>query len=174
MRMSKISSAEDYKLLSSFQSVRQVLRQPEFNDRLEKPLAYWALPNDRRLPLAFLGRTVGDLLETPFEELSATPGVGQKKITSLVKLLHRATQESPPMTAFNDLAVELTGTPQNGTDVSEANGSNGSETNGNGAEHPFVFDPDLVSEVMWDQWRKTHSTTWTGKRKVRPCGAQLE
>ena len=80
MRMSKANTIEDYRLLSNFESVRKQLMQPQYNDRLEKPLAYWALPNDRRLPLAFLGRTLSDLLETPFEELTATPGVGQKKI----------------------------------------------------------------------------------------------
>ena len=87
MKSHKVTSAEDYKIVSSFQSVRKTLLDEKFADRLEKPLAYWAMPNDRRLPLAFLGRTIKDLLATPFEELSATPGIGQKKISSLVKLL---------------------------------------------------------------------------------------
>src|SRR6476660_10616265 len=96
MKMNKVTSVEDYKIVSSFQSLRKTLLDDKFADRLEKPLAYWALPNDRRLPLAFLGRTIKDLLATPFEELSATPGIGQKKITSLVKLLSRATKDQPP------------------------------------------------------------------------------
>ena len=106
--MTKIASAEDYKIVSSFQSLRKTLMEDKFADRLEKPLAYWALPNDRRLPLAFLGRTIKDLLETPFEELSATPGIGQKKISSLVKLLSRATKDQPPAVpiGMNDSLVE--------------------------------------------------------------------
>ena len=91
--MAKATSAEDYKLISSFEEVRKTLMDTRFSDRLEKPLAFWALPNDRRLPLAFLGRTLRDLLDTPFDELSSTPGIGQKKISSLVRLLHRAINE---------------------------------------------------------------------------------
>ena len=97
---------EDYKIVSSFQSLRKTLLDDKFADRLEKPLAYWALPNDRRLPLAFLGRTIKDLLATPFEELSATPGIGQKKISSLVKLLSRATKDHPPAVPFGLERIE--------------------------------------------------------------------
>src|SRR4029079_13306754 len=98
--MTKIVSAEDYKIVSNFQALRKQLLEDKYSDRLEKPLAYWALPNDRRLPLAFLGRTIRDLLAPPFEELSATPGIGQKKISSLVKLLSRATKDHPPAVPF--------------------------------------------------------------------------
>ena len=65
MKSHKVTSAEDYKIVSSFQSLRKTLLEEKFADRLEKPLAYWAMPNDRRLPLAFLGRTIKDLLDTP-------------------------------------------------------------------------------------------------------------
>ena len=100
MKSNRATSVDDYKLLSSFEAVRKTLLSPNYTDRLEKPLAYWVLPNDRRLPLAFLPRPLQDLLETPFEDLSATPGVGQKKISSLVKLLHRATEEQTPSTPY--------------------------------------------------------------------------
>ncbi len=142
MRMSKANTIEDYRLLSNFESVRKQLMQPQYNDRLEKPLAYWALPNDRRLPLAFLGRTLSDLLETPFEELTATPGVGQKKICSLVKLLHRATEDTPPSKPFGL------------DDSSQEKRSNGHSTE-EAAAKPQAFDPSMVSEVLWDQWRET-------------------
>src|SRR5271155_2879155 len=105
MKPHKVTSAEDYKIVSSFQSLRKTLLEDKFADRLEKPLAYWAMPNDRRLPLAFLGRTIKDLLETPFEELSATPGIGQKKISCLVKLLSRATKDHPPVAPFGAAEV---------------------------------------------------------------------
>ena len=48
MKMNKVTSVEDYKIVSSFQSLRKTLLDDKFADRLEKPLAYWALPNDRR------------------------------------------------------------------------------------------------------------------------------
>ena len=88
--MGQINSAEERKLISGFESVKRMLLQEEYSDRWEKPLAYWALPNDRRLPLAFLDRPLGELLQTPFHVLSATRGVGHKKVGTLVKLLHRA------------------------------------------------------------------------------------
>src|SRR5262249_38588513 len=100
IQLKKSAAVETYRLSSSFDAVRKVLLESRFADGLPKPLAYWALPNDRRLPLAFPGRTLDDLLATPFEQLSATPGIGQKKITSLVRLLHRATRDEPPAVPF--------------------------------------------------------------------------
>ncbi|MBI1249556.1 hypothetical protein GC197_17160 [bacterium] len=142
MRFNKITSAEDFQLINSFDEVkRRLLEETKFSDRLDKPLAYWALPNDRRLPLAFLGRTIGDLLATPFEELSATPGIGQKKISSLVTLLNRATKEDagfePAQTAPKETAEEDSFSTSSPLD---ADGK---------------FDPALVSEVLWLRWRET-------------------
>src|ERR1700674_71389 len=140
MKMNKVTSVEDYKIVSSFQSLKKTLLDDKFADRLEKPLAYWALPNDRRLPLAFLGRTIKDLLATPFEELSATPGIGQKKISSLVKLLSRATKDHPPAVPFG--LTELTDAKRTAM-----------------VEKPrrqaTTFDPSIVSEALWSQWQKT-------------------
>ena len=142
MRFNKITSAEDFQLVNSFDEVkRRLLEETKYSDRLDKPLAYWALPNDRRLPLAFLGRTIGDLLATPFEELSATPGIGQKKISSLVTLLNRATKEDA---GFEPSHVAV---PEVATDDSF---STKSPLDGEGN-----FDPSLVSEVLWLRWRET-------------------
>ncbi len=142
LEMSQVNSAEGHKLESSFETVRRSLMQDEFRDRLDKPLAYWALPNDRRLPLAFLGRTLGDLLQTPYSSLSATRGIGQKKISSLLKLLHRAMSDSPPAVPFGlkALADEL--------DAS----TNGEAHSGIGA---MGFDASVVSEALWVQWCDT-------------------
>ena len=134
--MAGANSAEEYKLMSSFEAVRKTLLEERFSDRLDRPLAYWALPNDRRLPLAFLGRSVGDLLQTPFGELTATRGVGQKKISSLVKLLERASSGSPPTVPF-------------GVDNPSKEGSSAIENEDGG----LSFDPSTVSEVLWDRWR---------------------
>lgn len=139
MKMNKVTSVEDYKIVSSFQSLRKTLLDDKFADRLEKPLAYWALPNDRRLPLAFLGRTIKDLLATPFEELSATPGIGQKKISSLVKLLSRATKDHPPAVPFG--LTEMNEKKLAAVEKPRRQGTS--------------FDPSIVSEALWAQWQQT-------------------
>jgi hypothetical protein len=120
------SSADDVKLMSSYETVRATLLSPALVDRLDKPLAFWALPNDRRLPTAFLGRTIRELLNTPFPQLAATAGIGRKKLTTFVKLLVRATKDGSPG------PEQLTGTDDAGR-----------------------FDPNRVSEVVWARWRET-------------------
>ncbi len=140
MKMNKVTSVEDYKIVSSFQTLRKTLLEDRYADRLEKPLAYWALPNDRRLPLAFLGRTIRDLLATPFEELSATPGIGQKKISSLVKLLSRATKDHPPAVPFG---------------LNEINEAKKPSAAQKPRRQSTDFDPSIVSEALWEQWQQT-------------------
>ena len=138
MKPGKTSSVEQLQVVSRFESLRKILLSNEYADHLQKPLAYWALPADRRLPLAFLGRTLGDLLNTPFSELSATPGIGQKKIRSFVKLLSRAAN-----TDQSELPIDLNAVSADGSvSPSAAGGSDG-------------FDPSTVSEVVWGQWRAT-------------------
>jgi hypothetical protein len=159
MKMNKVASVEDYKIVSSFQSLRKTLLDDRFADRLEKPLAYWALPNDRRLPLAFLGRTIKDLLATPFEELSATPGIGQKKISSLVKLLSRATKDHPPAVPFG--LSELTETKK--APVVEVP-----------REQTSGFDPSIVSEALWSQWQRTVIENHLGREKLGRLAPTLE
>jgi len=95
LRLHFAVSADDYKLISSIEDVRAQLKGPSYRDRLQKPLAYWTTQEDRRLPLAFLGRTVGEIVEMPVDELFSTPGVGHKKIRSLVRLLHRVALDGP-------------------------------------------------------------------------------
>src|SRR5277367_2416131 len=82
MKFTKSASVEELQVISRFEGLRKILLSEQYVDHLTKPLAYWALPTDRRLPLALLGRTLEDLLQTPFSELSNTPGIGQKKICS--------------------------------------------------------------------------------------------
>ena len=136
--MVQSNSAEDRKLSSSFEMIRKELLQTGYADRWDKPLAYWALPNDRRLPLAFLGKSVGELLRCSFDELSRTRGVGQKKIGSLVKLLHRATNDAPPAAPFGlpELVENQSPPPANPGEADS-------------------FDPTTVSEAQWDLWCQT-------------------
>ena len=157
--MNKVTSVEDYKIVSSFQSLRKTLMDDKFADRLEKPLAYWALPNDRRLPLAFLGRTIKDLLATPFEELSATPGIGQKKISSLVKLLSRATKDHPPAVPFG-LAELNEGKKGAAVEKPRRQGTG--------------FDPSIVSEALWSQWQQTVIDCGLGREKLGRLAPTLQ
>jgi hypothetical protein len=138
MNPGKTSSVEQLQVVGRFESLRKILLSNEYADYLDKPLVYWALPTDRRLPLALMGRTLGDLLNTSFSELSATPGIGQKKIRSLVSLLSRAASTEP-----SELPVDPSAVPPDGSSPrAQADPSNG-------------FDPSAVSEAVWAQWRAT-------------------
>ncbi|HTQ38908.1 MAG TPA: hypothetical protein VMJ32_07765 [Pirellulales bacterium] len=156
--MGKPSSLEDYKQITSFQTLRKTLLQAQFSAELERPLAYWALPGDRRLPLAFLGRTLQDLLQTSFEELAATPGIGQKKISSLMKLLSRVTKRKVPAD-------------------SQAYGSLVSERKLSAVRSvrsPREFDPQDVSEADWEQWRDTVRRHGIGTEKLGRLAPSLQ
>ncbi len=139
MRLGKTSSLEELQVISRFEGLRKILLSEPYVEHIDKPLAYWALPTDRRLPLAFLGRSLRDLLATPFMELTATPGIGQKKIRSFVSLLARVANTSPA-----ELPLDLTSAASSGKPP--ASNGNGSAT---------CFDPGTVSEVVWAQWRAT-------------------
>lgn len=162
MNIDNATSAEDYKLCSSFEEVRKTLLDGKYSDRLDKPLAYWALPNDRRLPLAFLGRSVGELLATPFDELTATRGVGQKKISSLVRLLQRATSNDPPGVPFglDEVYDRPSAEPE---DIIALTGD---------AEQSF--DPAVVSEVLWDRWRELLTQHGVGREKLGRLAPTLQ
>ena len=157
-QMTKVSSAEEYKLVSGFQTLRKSLLQTSNPDLLERPLAYWALPNDRRLPLAFLGRTLQDLLHTPFEELISTPGIGQKKISTLMKLLGRAMRDRPNSTP-DDPGAEK---PEKKSGRQRA------------PRDETAFDPTIVSEALWEQWRDTVRRQEIGYEKLGRLAPTLQ
>jgi len=138
MRLGKTMSVEELQVVSRFEALRKILLSETYADHLDKPLAFWAMPTDRRLPLAFLGRVLRDLLNTPFAELSATPGIGRKKIVSFVQLLARAANTDPA-----ELPSEILALPADGAPGRAAAGSAGADG----------FDPTNISEVMWAQWR---------------------
>jgi hypothetical protein len=130
-------SVEELQIVSRFESLRLLLLSEAYAGHLDKPLAYWALPTDRRLPLAFLGRTLRDLLTVPFAALSATPGIGRKKMSSFVQLLARAanTDSSQLPAIIAHLPQPVSMTPDNDSADCES------------------FDPMNISEVTWAQWR---------------------
>ena len=136
MRRGKTLSVEELQIASRFESLRKILFSESYADHLDKPLAYWALPADRRLPLALLGRSLGELLQTPLSELSATQGIGRKKIASLVQLLARAANTDP-----SELPTDL------------LDPADGKRRRVRGTATAPRFDPNTVSEVAWAQWR---------------------
>jgi len=75
--------------------------------------------------MALVGKTLRYVVETPFMQLSRTPGIGAKKLGSLIMLMSRA---------------------------AESSGTNGhahvQEPAGDGA----TGDPSAVSEALWSQW----------------------
>ena len=139
MRLGKTTSVEELQIVSRFEGLRKILLAEAYADHLDKPLAYWALPTDRRLPLALLGRSLADLLNTPLAKLSATPGIGRKKTASLVQLLARAANTDPALLPTEILDAQSAGPAiQAGKPADAAIGG---------------FDPATVSEVAWAQWR---------------------
>lgn len=111
----------------------------------EQPLAYWVMGGDRRLPRAFLGYPVGQILATPYAELAATAGVGPKKMAALLVLLQRVAADG------NQPASTLAG------------------------ETPAAPEKHLraagVSESVWAQWRETvRQSGW----KEEPLGRFAE
>ncbi|MCE5268473.1 MAG: hypothetical protein LLG00_11370 [Planctomycetaceae bacterium] len=140
MRVRKAMSAEELQVIGQFEALRKILLSPGYGGHLDKPLCYWALPADRRLPLALMGRTLADLLDVPFPELAATPGIGRKKVASLVQLLARAASTN---------AAELPTVILNRSCVQGPSDSD--EGSGDGSP----FDPTNISEVTWAQWRES-------------------
>ena len=140
--MKRAISVEDHKLRAAYESLRKIFAAAKYADRKDKPLAYWALPGDRRLPMALLGHPLKKILSQSLEELSATPGIGKKKLSSLIKLLHRATKDNPPGLPL------LTDEPATKSRAAKTKGARGL-AQGKG------FDPATVSELLWEQWRET-------------------
>lgn len=137
MKLNKSTAVLDYKLVTAFKSLRKRLLQPKFDDRLDKPLAHWAISTDRRLPLAFMGQSLRELLNTPFEDLFSTAGIGHKKIRTFLMLLKRAAQPKP--------LGALTADAEDILDVAATTART----------QPDVIDPSIVSEVLWVRWRAT-------------------
>lgn len=121
-------SSEDLALKTQFEdAVTRFADAPA--SLLDLPIAHWAVPSDRRLPFALLDRTVRQITMASYDHLLATPGVGRKKLASLVMLLQRASEAPTEPVAIADVdSIAL---------------------------HPEVFDPELVSQVMWAAWQET-------------------
>ncbi len=140
MRLGNTASIEELQAVSRYDGLRQSLFAKLGAGQLDKPLSYWALPTDRCLPLALLGRSLRDILNTPFMDLTATRGIGRKKVISLVQLLARA-DDDIPCAAENANASAESG---DGSSDGAVEQTGGAET---------AFDPAAVSEAAWGQWQ---------------------
>lgn len=145
----KTASLEQLQLVGRFETFCRLLSAERYARHRERPLAYWALPSDRRLPLAFLGRTLRDILHTPYAELAATPGIGRKKMRSLMNLLDRAAR-----TDAADLPTDISPATEERHPVAVH------DCKGNG------FDASAVSELVWDQWRASVVRHGFGKESL--------
>lgn len=154
----RVTFFEDVQVVPQYEQLRTLLLQEKYSVHLTKPLAFWALPTDRRLPLVFINRTLGDLLKIPFEELCRTPSIGEKKIQSFLTLLSRAVNtktEDIPHSAF---------APQ--TDVKSPLFL--------GETDEFV-DATHVSEIQWRKWQKIILDKGFGHEKLgRLCPTLTE
>lgn len=132
----KAISNDRYRLVGSYERLRKTLLDMPDDGRLDKPLSYWVLPTDRRLPIAFLDEPLRDLLNQPLEELMGTAGVGQKKILGFFDLLKRAAKATSPDAPFG---LATPNEKKRGKKKTAAAG----------------FDPTIVSEALWTQWCDT-------------------
>src|ERR1044071_6182348 len=141
----KAISNDRYRLIGTYERLRKSLIEKPDDGRLDKSLSYWVLPTDRRLPIAFLDRTLRDLLGQPFDDLMSTPGVGHKKIMGFFDLLKRAAKATSPDAPFG-LATQEAKRPK-----------------------PVVttgFDAAVVSESLWAQWCETVSHSGIAQEKL--------
>lgn len=127
-----------FELSARFERIRDLLLTDRYEARLKNPLSYWVLPADRRLPRALLHRPLGDLLRTSFGSLAATPGIGQKKMHSLLQLLDRALHSDE----LEQERVNL-----------DAAGVASDWIGGEASPAASLGDPANISEVTWAKWR---------------------
>jgi len=132
----RVTFFEDVQVVPQYEQLRNVLLQDEFSVHLTKPLAFWTLPTDRRLPLILINRTLGELLQIPFEELCRTPSIGEKKIQSLLTLLGRAAGTKSEDIPDSSLSLK--------SDASSALFLD---------ETMSFTDSTFVSEIQWQKWR---------------------
>lgn len=128
MTSSESAAVIEYSIRARFDEIGQLLQGSPYAERRDKPIGYWALTGDRRLPYALLERKVSDIIATPFKELAQTPAIGKKKMASLVMLLERVLDDRQPT---------LVRPAQEVVSLDDR------------------FASDAVSESHWEAWRET-------------------
>ena len=149
-------SNEQYRLVGTYERLRKAIMDKGDREHLNRELSYWVLPSDRRLPIAFLDRKLGDLLSQPLEELMSTPGVGQKKIFGFFDLLKRVNRATA-----DESRLELA----NGGETKKRRGRKSGNTG---------FDPTVVSEELWSTWRETVARFDVGNEKLGRLAPSLQ
>ncbi|MCL2116857.1 MAG: hypothetical protein FWH27_00365 [Planctomycetaceae bacterium] len=132
----RVTFFEDIQVVPQYEQLRNALLQEQYALHLTKPLAFWTLPTDRRLPLILINRTLGELLQIPFDELCRTPSIGEKKIQSFITLLTRAVNTN--VEDIPDSALPLKA-DSSSTLFLEENDS--------------FTDSTFVSEIQWQKWQ---------------------
>jgi len=138
-RLRKPASVEEYQLEMRFAQLQSDLADEKYADLRHRQLAHWALPNDRGLPMAFLGRSLDDLLDSEFAELLGTAGIGYRKMASLIMLLQRAANGQFPEEATEPAAEAPR---QNGAAAAKVHAEPNAELSN-------------VSEAHWQLWCRT-------------------
>lgn len=151
--MSKAATPAEIKLMDRLEQVRQTLLTEEFADRIDRRLAFWATVSDRRLPLAFMQRTLREILSCSFGDLAHTPGVGPKKMSSLIMLLERAIAQQPT----DGEPVDAGAAPVNAKVITDG-----------------PFDSANVSELVWEHWRQTVRTHGMGQERLGRLAPSLQ
>lgn len=135
MNRTSRSVVTDFQLAQRFENVRKQLLEAGCQDPLEKALTFYAVPSDRHLPLALIQRPIRQLLATPLDDLHAVPGIGPRKLGSMIDLLQRAADAASSGAARSsesDVQAESCAAPlQSAAGAEEA------------------------SEAVWEQWRAT-------------------
>ena len=150
----KALTNESYRLVGTYERLRKALVELPDDGRLDKALSYWVLPTDRRLPIAFLDRTLRELLTHPLESLMGTPGVGQMKIMGFFDLMRRAAKTSLPDAPFG---LQPSGGRKRTAEVERTG-----------------FDASIVSEALWSRWRETVQHHGVGDQKLGRLAPSLQ
>jgi hypothetical protein len=151
----KAISNDRYRLVGTYERLRKSLLEHPDSSRLDKALSYWVLPTDRRLPIAFLDRTLRDLLSLPLDDLMGTPGVGHKKILGFFDLLKRASKAATADAPFGLSNETAKAAPKKSAE-------------------PSGFDATLVSESLWDSWCETVRRFDMGPEKLGRLAPTLQ
>ncbi|MCL2623427.1 MAG: hypothetical protein FWD31_07145, partial [Planctomycetaceae bacterium] len=132
----RVTFFDDVQVVPQYEQLRNALLQEKYALHLTKPLAFWTLPTDRRLPLILINRTLGELLQVPFEELCRTPSIGEKKIQSFLTLLARAVN-----TNMEDIPDSSLPTKADTASTLFLE------------EDDQLSDSTYVSEIQWQKWQ---------------------
>ncbi|MEZ5947644.1 MAG: sigma factor-like helix-turn-helix DNA-binding protein [Planctomycetaceae bacterium] len=104
-----VTCANDPSLRAHFESLRQVLQSHGFHPCLNEELREFLEPEDTIPPTKFLGNSVREVLEIPFERLAGS-WVGGDRVDCLMRMLDRAVRSVQSSEAEQEEGCETDGT----------------------------------------------------------------